>query len=104
MAAPRLVDSAEPRLTAKHVQKLADPSSYSRGERYHKRGMIFRTARRGDTLAASCRGSSGGPYEVRLTLSAGDPVKIIDWSCTCPLGIFCKHLVALSLTWIESPA
>jgi hypothetical protein len=104
MAAPRLADPAEPQLTAKHVQKLADPSSYSRGERYHNRGMIFRTIRRGDTLAASCRGSSGGPYEVRLTLSAGDPAKIVDWSCTCPLGIFCKHLVALSLTWIETPA
>ena len=104
MALPRPAEPASSQLTAKHVQKLADPSSYSRGERYHKRGMIFRPVRRGETLAASCRGSSGGPYEVRLTLSADDPAKIVDWSCSCPLGIFCKHLVALALTWIESPA
>lgn len=65
--------------------------------------MIYRPVRRGDTLAASCHGSSGGPYEVRATLSASGPYKVVDCSCTCPVGSFCKHIVALLLAWSANP-
>ena len=103
MATPQADISSLPNLTEDDVRKLTDPKSFSRGERYHRSGMIYHTVRRGDTLAASCHGSSGGPYDVRVTLAAPGRVKIASWSCTCPLGIFCKHLVALTLTWIAIP-
>ncbi len=92
-----------PVLTTADIQKLSDPASFSRGQGYRRGHMIERTIRRGSTLSALCSGSSGGPYEVRATLSMSSPDKIADWFCSCPLGYFCKHLVAMLLTWVETP-
>jgi uncharacterized Zn finger protein len=92
-----------PALSPADIQKLTDPSTFKRGQSYHRRGMIYRPIRRGNTLAASCHGSSGGPYEVRATLSATERKKVVASSCTCPIGLACKHIVALLLTWSGSP-
>jgi tetratricopeptide (TPR) repeat protein len=103
MAAPHADPSPMPILTPAEIQKLADPGSFKRGQSYFRQGMIYRPVRRGDTLSASCHGSSGGPYEVRATLAASGPTKVVEASCTCPVGAFCKHMVALLLTWSANP-
>ena len=57
---------------------------------------------RGDLLRARCRGSSGGPYLVEATLAPADKPKSrnpVTYLCNCPRGGFCKHVVALLLTW-----
>ena len=88
------------------IARQTDAGSFSRGKTYFRGKRIFNAVRRGDLLRARCRGSSGGPYLVEATLAPAakpksrNPVKYL---CTCPRGGFCKHVVALLLTWIEKP-
>src|SRR3954453_8090268 len=70
MAAPHSAASSLPPLTPADVRDLADSASFSKGQAYHRQGMISRTVRRGDTLVGMSYGSSGGPYQVRATLTA----------------------------------
>src|SRR5215213_4996702 len=88
------------------IARQTDAGSFSRGKTYFRGKRIFNGVRRGNLLRARCRGSSGGPYLVEATLAPADkptsrnPVKYL---CTCPRGDFCKHVVALLLTWIDKP-
>ena len=88
------------------IARQTDAGSFSRGKTYFRGKRIFNTVRRGDLLHARCRGSSGGPYLVEAELAPADkptsrnPVK---YQCSCPRGGFCKHVVALLLTWIDKP-
>ena len=93
-------------LTAEDVAAQTDEGSFKRGRGYFRSGRIFNAVRRETTLRARCHGSSGGPYIVEATLAKEgqrarhNPVTFI---CNCPRGGFCKHVVALLLTWIEQP-
>jgi uncharacterized Zn finger protein len=107
----RSSNPALPQLTPDDIASLTDSGSFSRGKTYRRQGAIYDAMRQGFELTAWCEGSSGGPYRVRAELAnLADPdlddridSKIIDWDCTCPRGGFCKHVVALLLTWIEDP-
>jgi uncharacterized Zn finger protein len=93
-------------LTADMIRRYTDPNSFNRGRGYARGGRIFKTVRRGTTLQARCHGSSGGPYRVEAILAAADDDSGHNPTaarCDCPRGGFCKHIVALLLTWIESP-
>jgi uncharacterized Zn finger protein len=88
------------------IARQTDAGSFSRGKTYFRGKRIFNAVRRGDLLRARCRGSSGGPYLVEATLApAGKPKSRnpVKYLCNCPRGGFCKHVVALLLTWIEKP-
>jgi uncharacterized Zn finger protein len=93
-------------LTETDIAAQTDAGSFSRGKTYFRGTRIFNAVRRGNLLRARCRGSSGGPYLVEATLAAADkptsrnPAK---YQCNCPRGGFCKHVVALLLTWIDTP-
>lgn len=93
-------------LTVESIQNQTDDGSFSRGRSYFRGGRIHDTVLRGDTIEAQCDGSDYVPYQVRATLlpdgQKGD--NPTDFSCTCPRGGFCKHIVALLLTWIENPS
>lgn len=87
------------------VKELTDCGSFSRGRTYFRRGAIEAPVLVGDTIRASCWGSDINPYHVTATLAptgAGDNSPTA-WSCSCPRGGFCKHIVALLLTWIDNP-
>jgi uncharacterized Zn finger protein len=93
-------------LTAEEVAAQADEASYKRGRGYFRSGRIFNAVRRESLLRARCHGSSGGPYIVEATLAKeGQRTRHnpVTFSCNCPRGDFCKHVVALLLTWIEQP-
>jgi hypothetical protein len=93
-------------LTAEDIAAQTDAGSFSRGRGYTRSQRIFAAFRRENTLHARCHGSSGGPYIVEVTLAtAGQRVKHnpIAFACDCPRGGFCKHIVALLLTWMERP-
>jgi len=93
-------------LTADDIQAQTDPQSFSRGRGYARGGRIFNPIRRDNVLQTQCHGSSGGPYRVMATLAAADQAKrgaLLTVSCDCPRGAFCKHIVALLLTWTASP-
>ena len=88
------------------IATQTDPGSFKRGQEYARSGHIFNTVRRGNTLRARCHGSSGGPYLVEATLAPADQAKLnnpVSYACTCPRGGFCKHIVALLLTWVDAP-
>jgi hypothetical protein len=93
-------------LTTESIAAQTDAGSFSRGRGYARSHRIFDAFRRENTLHARCHGSSGGPYIVEVTLAtAGQRVKHnpVAFACDCPRGGFCKHIVALLLTWIERP-
>ncbi|MEA2525424.1 MAG: hypothetical protein QOF73_2651 [Thermomicrobiales bacterium] len=94
-----------PILTAQEIGEFTDHGSVSRGRDYRRKEAIRQPIRRGRTLSALCRGSEPSPYRVRVVLA--DPTrserKIASYVCTCPRGGFCKHIVALLLTWTEAP-
>src|SRR5687767_8473009 len=88
------------------IARQTDTGSFSRGKTYFRGKRIFNAVRRGDLLRARCRGSSGGPYLVEATLAPADKPKSrnpVKYLCNCPRGGFCKHVVALLLTWIDNP-
>jgi len=88
------------------IARQTDAGSFSRGKTYFRGKRIFNAVRRGDLLRARCHGSSGGPYLVEATLAPADKPKSrnpVKYLCNCPRGGFCKHVVALLLTWIDKP-
>jgi uncharacterized Zn finger protein len=93
-------------LTESQIANQTDSGSFSRGRGYFRSGRIFDAVRRESTLRARCHGSSGGPYLVEVTLAPSNQAKgpnPIAFACDCPRGGFCKHIVALLLTWIDAP-
>ncbi|HVL24803.1 MAG TPA: SWIM zinc finger family protein [Thermomicrobiales bacterium] len=91
-------------LTERDVGARTDSGSFSRI--YFRQGHIQDTALRGTTLQALCHGSGIVPYHVSATLALrgeeGENPRA--FACTCPRGGFCKHVVALLLTWLDDPA
>src|SRR3954453_326343 len=93
-------------LSASSIESQTDSGSFKRGRGYARSGHIYAAIRRENTLRARCHGSSGGPYLVSATLAEPGKSKRknpVDYACNCPRGGFCKHVVALLLTWVERP-
>src|SRR5207244_9420765 len=80
--------------------------SFRKGHDYYLHHEIVEPTLSESVLRAFCHGSSGSTYRVEATLlPAGEKRahKLASFSCSCPRGGFCKHLVALLLTWIHQP-
>ena len=90
-------------LTEHQIAALTDSGSFSRGKTYFRKGHIISPSLEGQLLRAYCQGSDTD-YQVTATIAptgtrtASNPT---SWSCTCPRGGFCKHVVALLLTWVH---
>ncbi len=93
---------SEPQLTAAMIRDLATDQSFSRGEDYYRTGAVWGVERRGDVLLADVMGSSYEPYQVNVELGAGG---VVDAYCSCPYdwGGYCKHIVAVLLTYLHEP-
>ncbi|HMA35922.1 MAG TPA: SWIM zinc finger family protein [Chloroflexia bacterium] len=110
-APPTAVTGRDAQKTFKPLSETAiaaytDAASFSKGRNYALGGYISDPVLRGDRLRANSAGSSGGPYRVEVTLvPAGAPGRdpLASWSCSCPRGGFCKHVVALLLVWVTQP-
>ena len=87
-------------LTESSIRSFASEQSFERGREYYHSGAIYNTIRQGNTLLADCVGTY--TYHLRIELDEGG---IQSTSCTCPydFGGYCKHLVALLLTYIHKP-
>src|SRR5712691_9993122 len=88
------------------IQAYTDDASFRKGHSYYLNHAIIEPTLSESALRAYCRGSSSGPYHVKATLlPAGEKSahKLDSASCSCPRGGFCKHLVALLLTWLHQP-
>jgi uncharacterized Zn finger protein len=76
--------------------RLAGKQSYERGEHYVDAVTRLRPAAGG--VRATVYGTE--PYRVSLTWASGELVG----DCSCPYGSeghFCKHCVAVGLSWID---
>jgi len=87
-------------LTESAIRSYASEQSFERGREYYLSGAIYNTIRQGNTLLAECVGTE--TYHLRVEL---DEDNLQFASCTCPyeFGGYCKHLVALLLTYIHKP-
>lgn len=85
---------SEDQILAKVTEK-----SFKRGMEYFDWGMVESVVRRGNRLFAEVLGSEEDFYHVGIALQEGD----FSASCTCPYdwGGYCKHIVAVLLTWMN---
>ncbi|MGV7977080.1 MAG: SWIM zinc finger family protein [Anaerolineaceae bacterium] len=89
-------------MTENILKSLSSPESFTRGHDLYQSDAVFDTFRQGDLLTGKCKGSSAPFYQIRVQLDEGG---IQEASCTCPYdwGGYCKHIVALMLTYVHSP-
>ncbi len=89
----------KPKLTEAIIQSLATPQSFSRGRSCYENGAVLGLERRGDALLAYVEGSDYEPYLVTVRL---DVDGVVDADCACPYdwGGYCKHIVAVLLTFV----
>lgn len=90
------------KMTENILKSLSSPESFTRGHDLYQSDAVFDTFRQGDLLTGKCKGSGAPFYQIRVQLDEGG---IQEASCTCPYdwGGYCKHIVALMLTYIHSP-
>ena len=80
------------------LRRMAGAQSFERGEGYFLDGRVRNLAEDGGRIAAEVRGTQ--VYRVALWAEDG----ALEYSCSCPLGhdgVFCKHCVAVGLTWLD---
>jgi uncharacterized Zn finger protein len=89
-------------ITEGALRSRASAESFSRGQKLFKAAAVFDACRRGNLLIGRCEGSSEAFYDLRILLADGG---IREATCSCPYeyGGYCKHIVALALTWIHNP-
>lgn len=78
---------------------MAGAQSFERGEDYFVSGQVMAVVEHEGTITAKVQGTR--PYRVKLWIEEGS----LEYSCTCPVGVdggFCKHCVAVGLTWLEA--
>jgi uncharacterized Zn finger protein len=87
-------------LTENTIRSYTSSQSFARGLEYYQAGAIDNTFRQGNTLLADCEGT----YTYRLRVELADE-GVESASCTCPYEFdgYCKHIVALLLTYVHKP-
>jgi uncharacterized Zn finger protein len=89
-----------PPLTEAMIRAWTDSRSFSRGQEYARSGEVVNPRIQGTMLKAECWGTAAEPYRVEVDLSEAG---IVGGICSCPVGLRCKHAVAVLLTWLHHP-
>ncbi|SEB92828.1 Uncharacterized conserved protein, contains Zn finger domain [Burkholderia sp. WP9] len=87
-------------ITLTELQSLADLKTFARGKAYFHDGVVSRLEEHDGLLRASVRGT----HRYSVELGVGDDGEL-TYECDCPVGadgIFCKHAVAVALSWLEN--
>jgi hypothetical protein len=87
-------------LTLRAIQELAGARTFARGMAYFHAGAVGLLD--GDEYEARSIVQGTQRYRVRL---AATPDGELEYECDCPVGdegSFCKHAVALGLSWLEN--
>jgi uncharacterized Zn finger protein len=87
-------------LTLRTVRELADARTFARGEAYFHDGAVGLLKADNQAVRASVQGTH--LYRVRLAVGVDED---LEYECDCPVGDdgdFCKHAVALALSWLEN--
>ncbi len=90
------------KLTVNILKSCSSPESFTRGHDLYQSDAVFDTFQKDDLLTGKCEGSSAPFYQIHVQLDEGG---IQEASCTCPYdwGGYCKHIVALILTYLNNP-
>jgi len=90
------------------IARLVGPQAYSRGVRYAKEGRVEDQVwqQGGSRLLGTVGGTQSRPYDVTVTFQqdASGTVVRASGTCSCPMGMNCKHVVALLLASRSSAA
>jgi uncharacterized Zn finger protein len=94
--------SAIPYIKQSDVRDWTDEVDFQRGQNYYKQGAIYDQRKQGMTLKSKCAGSQAPFYRQEVLFSNHG---IESAACSCPVGEggYCKHTVALLLTWVHDP-
>ncbi|MEZ2307243.1 SWIM zinc finger domain-containing protein [Paraburkholderia sp. RCC_158] len=87
-------------LTLEEIQSLVDTKTFARGKAYFHEGAVSRLEERDGVLRANVRGT----HRYSVELAVGDDGEL-TYECDCPVGadgMFCKHAVAVALSWLEN--
>ncbi|POH66694.1 helicase [Cryobacterium zongtaii] len=83
------------------IARLVGPQAYSRGVRYAKEGRVEDQVWQlgGSRLLGTVGGTQARPYDVTVTFQQDSNGTVVRASgtCSCPMGLNCKHVVALLL-------
>ncbi|MGM0984075.1 MAG: SNF2-related protein [Pseudomonadota bacterium] len=109
MSDPRLADHAKTMFVALHQldwQSFFDAGSLERGRRYAKQGRVLDGVGLeldGDmvVLTAEVMGSRKQAYHAEVSLYADGADDELFTDCSCPVGVGCKHAVALIQTFLD---
>jgi uncharacterized Zn finger protein len=80
------------------VERLASPRSFARGAAYLDEGRVGPLRMDAGRVNATVQGSES--YAIELRISDGR----LRFACSCPVGVegeFCKHCVAVALSFLE---
>ena len=84
------------------LAEAVDPDTYERGVRYARQHTVVRALWKlsAGALAGTVRGQYGNVYTTTARFSAteGAGHRFERGECSCPVGVNCKHVVALVLT------
>lgn len=87
-------------ITASLLEKKAGSGTFQKGQEYFAKGLVKRLRASNNHIRATVEGTES--YQVNLHNDKNN----FRCDCTCPHageGNFCKHLVAVGLTWLETP-
>ena len=83
-------------ITEDEIRSRFSEKTFYRGQAYFEDGHVTAGVKRGDTLTGHVQGTLEYPYKVEATIT-----DTIFCTCSCPVGINCKHGVALLLQWVN---
>lgn len=85
-----------------YIREHATAASFERGYDYYRLNQVTGLEQRGTTLFAQVVGSDYEPYRITIGLAAEG---VASQYCTCPYsyGGWCKHVVAVLLTYLKKP-
>lgn len=87
------------KISKAQIKKLSDPGSWQRGIDYYKQGNVLSLMEDKEKIIAKVAGTQD--YKIKLWYKNNQ----LNSSCTCPMGdmgVFCKHCVAVGLTYLDS--
>ncbi|MGH9834015.1 MAG: SWIM zinc finger family protein [Blastocatellia bacterium] len=90
------------KLTDAIIRAGASDKSFARGQELYRNGAISDTAIQGNVLTGHCEGMQAPFYKVRAEPDAGG-VRAASCNCDYDFGGYCKHIVALLLTFAHGP-
>jgi len=90
------------KLTDAIIRAGANEKSFARGQELYRNGAISDAAIQGNVMTGHCEGMQSPFYKVRAELDASG-VRAASCDCEYNFGGYCKHIVALLLTYAHEP-